>query len=523
MRRFHSYGPVDCDRHFCVARKELVRQCTDYLVGDPDKGGSYFTIWGPQQTGKTWIMRQAAKSIMSQHGEKFIGASLSMQGVPMRDNDPEEIFLDCIPRLFLDSFDLEIAAPKTWDDLTSLFHRKKSPFDKPVILLIDEFDSLPEHIIKRLASLFQYMSFRPENYLIHSLALIGATGTDKGKISPFNIQPFIRVPNLTKDEVKEMFDQYQKDSGQQIEPVVVSKLFEVTKGQPGLVSWFGELLTEKFNQDKDQAILPDTWNKIYARACSTEWNNTVFSLIKKATGEYCSDLLEIFTRSDITFTLRADWCNYMYMHGVIDHEYDDFKRLEFCRFSSPYIQLAICDSLTRNLLEERISIPFLDPLDDLSDVFNASVLNLSALIGRYKEYIRQLKENSLEPFKDQHEQDKTPIAEAVWYFHLYSWLQNVVGKYCAIIPEFPSGKGKMDLHIRCDERDGIIEVINITDFRQVNQAVKDASDYAAKLGLGIITLVIFVPLEDEGDVLQELSGEEAVEGVSVTVCLIGNR
>ncbi|MCP4346156.1 MAG: ATP-binding protein [Desulfobacterales bacterium] len=518
MRRFHSYGPVDSDRHFCVDRKELVRQCTDYLIGDPDKGGSYFTIWGPQQTGKTWIMRQAAKNIMSLHKEKFISASLSMQGVAMRDNDPEEIFLDCIPRLFLDSFDMEIAAPKTWGDLTNLFHRKKSPFDKPVVLLIDEFDSLPKHVIKHLASLFWYMILRPENYLIHSLAIIGATGTDNGKISPFILQPFIQIPNLTKDEVKEMFEQYQNDSGQQIETAVVSKLFEVTRGHPGLVSWFGELLTEKFNPGKDQTILPDTWNEIYARACSTEWNNTVFSLVKKATDEYCSGMLEIFTRSDITFTLRADWCNYMYLHGIIDHEYDESKRLEFCRFSSPYIQLAICDTLTRNLLEQ--GIPLLDPLDDLSDVFNASVLNLSALICRYKEYIRQLKYNSLNLFKYQ---DETRHAEAVWYFHLYSWLQSVVGKYCAIIPEFPSGKGKMDLHIRCDERDGVIEVINITDFKQVSQAVKDASDYAADLGMGIITLVIFVPLEDEGDVLQELSGEEAVEGVSVTVCLIGNR
>lgn len=31
----------------------------------------YFTIWGPRQTGKTWLMRQTKQEITQRYGEQF--------------------------------------------------------------------------------------------------------------------------------------------------------------------------------------------------------------------------------------------------------------------------------------------------------------------------------------------------------------------------------------------------------------------------------------------------------------------
>ncbi len=39
MRQFSSYGPVDPEQNFCVARTTLVDQCVNQLIGDPIKGG----------------------------------------------------------------------------------------------------------------------------------------------------------------------------------------------------------------------------------------------------------------------------------------------------------------------------------------------------------------------------------------------------------------------------------------------------------------------------------------------------
>ena len=90
-------------------------------------------------------------------------------------------------------------------------------------------------------------------YNLQGLALIGVRsvlGIDNKSGSPFNIQKSIHIPNLTFEEVRRMYDDYQREWEQRIEPEVVERLFYETNGQPGLVSWFGELMVEKYNPEK---------------------------------------------------------------------------------------------------------------------------------------------------------------------------------------------------------------------------------------------------------------------------------
>ena len=70
---------MDCEEHFFVERESLIENCTNQLIGNPSKGGHYFTIWAPRQTGKTWIIRQCAEIIKSTYKDSFIVADLSMQ------------------------------------------------------------------------------------------------------------------------------------------------------------------------------------------------------------------------------------------------------------------------------------------------------------------------------------------------------------------------------------------------------------------------------------------------------------
>jgi hypothetical protein len=111
MRRFHSYGPVDPEQHFCVPRSGLVEECVGRLVGVPDKGGHHLTLWAPQQSGKTWLMRRAIEEIRARHGDGFIVGSFSMGGTAMRDDEPEEAFLNRAPRFFDLGFRRRIAPP----------------------------------------------------------------------------------------------------------------------------------------------------------------------------------------------------------------------------------------------------------------------------------------------------------------------------------------------------------------------------------------------------------------------------
>ncbi|MCP4352146.1 MAG: hypothetical protein GY795_42325 [Desulfobacterales bacterium] len=174
MRNFHSYGPVDCEEHFCVERRELIDRCAKQLVGNLDKGGHYFTIWASRQAGKTWLTRQVAKQITAEYEDKFQIGTMSMQGIIMKDDEPEDNFLSKVPFILRDGFRIRNQKPpENWESFSTLFTLDQGLFDRPVILFIDEFDSLPLHVIDRLVTLFRDMYLKRDQYVLHGLALIG--------------------------------------------------------------------------------------------------------------------------------------------------------------------------------------------------------------------------------------------------------------------------------------------------------------------------------------------------------------
>jgi hypothetical protein len=522
MRRFSSYGPVDPRFNYCVERRELVERCVAQLVGEPDDGGHYFTIWGPRQTGKTWIMRRAMAEIRARDGERFLVGALSMQGAILEDDDPPEALFKYLPDMFRDAFGLRIGKPVDWADYKRLFSREDGIFGRFVILLIDEFDSLPRKLIDRLVTLFRDIYLNRGDYFLHGLALIGVRavlGVDSARGSPFNVQRSLHVPNLTRDEVIELFSQYQAESGQEVLPEVVAKVFFVTRGQPGLVSWFGELLTEKYNPDPTRAVTLERWQRVYAAACQIEPNNTILNLLQKA-NQHRGEVSQLFTRSDIPFSFDQPWCNFLYMNGVIDYEEttgDDGLPLYVCRFSSPFVQHRLYTNLAYEMDLDR-RVPVVDPRDDLTDVF--ARLDLPALLGRYCDYLKRLAKRGISPWHGQARRADLHITEAAGHFHLYWWLLEVARRHLVVSPEFPTGNGKVDLHVSHGKQAGVIEVKSFTQRSDLPSQKAQAARYAASRGLEASTLALFVPTEDL-DLLRELSGQETIDGVVVTTVAIG--
>ena len=523
MRRFHSYGPLDLKKHYGVARTELVDKCIQQLIGDEDIG-HYFTIWAPRQRGKTWIMREAVRRIREEYGERFAVAHMSMQGVVLEESDPEEKFLESIPRLCQDTLGMEVPQAHSWDDWMGLFHQS-GPLDRPLILLIDEFDNLPAHVIDRLVSLFRDIHLHRERYHLHGLALIGVRSVlgVSGRGSPFNVQRSLHVPNLTRDEVLLMFDDYRRESGQQIDAEVVERVFSETHGQPGLVGWFGELLTETYNPGMDQAISMKDWKGVYHRALKTIPNNTVMNLVKKARGEFRSRVLEVFSHSDIEFSFDKEWCNFLYLNGIIDiEETEDSKgdTQSYCRFAAPFIHRRLYLALSDDMAGDHSPIPALEVDDELSDVFLVEGLDIPALLGRYVQYLARLKAKGLNPWRDQPRRSDLSITEAVAHFHLYSWLSQVLHRHCSVSPEFPTGNGKVDLHIRYKDNRSIVEIKCHTFMADLPFYREQAAQYAKSLGLANVTLALFVPLLQE-EIPSKLGGEHEFDGVRVVTVPLG--
>ncbi|MCP4575189.1 MAG: AAA family ATPase, partial [Deltaproteobacteria bacterium] len=250
MRKFSSYGPVDADMNFYAPRKELIEKAWNQLTGEnPDKGGHYITVWAPRQTGKTWLMQQILWRL--QKDDRFHVLKINLEHLK-RETDVDEIVATIAEEI---REELEVDKPpvKRLKEFNGLF--RKDVLDKPLVLIMDEFDALAEDAISGIAGVFRniYVHRRDDpapshekKYLLHGVALIGVRsvlGIENVKGSPFNVQRGIHIPELTLDEVDGMFKWYERESGRGVAPDVVERIYYETSGQPGLVSWLGELLT----------------------------------------------------------------------------------------------------------------------------------------------------------------------------------------------------------------------------------------------------------------------------------------
>ncbi len=167
MRRFHSYGPVDCEEHFCVTRKELIDRCTAQLIGNPEKGGHYFTIWAPRQTGKTWLMRQVKEEIPQRYPDQFTVFNFSLGNLRGMRYSPSGEGGDVeLPVAFRDVLEIELpGSPKveSWKEFSRVFSKDGGLWHCPLLLLIDEADTAPPALEEFLVDMMRTLRDAPLN------------------------------------------------------------------------------------------------------------------------------------------------------------------------------------------------------------------------------------------------------------------------------------------------------------------------------------------------------------------------
>lgn len=158
MRRFSSYGPINTELHYYVPRTELINYTCRQLLGeDVNSGGHYITIWAPRQTGKTWLLQQARQRIDAR-GD-FDAAILTMQSAKTETTD--QGVLNAFVKELSVWFERPFPSIDAWRNLSDLF--TDTYFDKPLILIIDEFDALDDLFINRFANEFRTIHTRRSN------------------------------------------------------------------------------------------------------------------------------------------------------------------------------------------------------------------------------------------------------------------------------------------------------------------------------------------------------------------------
>jgi len=502
MRRFSSYGPVNINEHYYAPRTELLQKAYAQLVGENSNEGShYITVWAPRQTGKTWLMQQILFRL--QQEDRFQVLKVNLEHLKDQNSTPRVI--EAIAEEIGQGIGKAFTGIDTIKKFQGIFRR--DILEKPLVLILDEFDALPEESINAIVSAFRNIyilrtdemlkSFEQKTYLLHGVALIGVRsvlGIENQKGSPFNIQHSVHVPNLTNDEVIEMFRWYERESGQKVDESVIWKIYDETLGQPGLTCWFGELVTETFNHDRGTPISMVDFREAYTAATHILPNNNILNLISKVNqSPYDDIIMELFKTNEKTeFKFNDRELNYLYMNGVIAEE----KSIDryYVRFASPFVQKSLFDYFSRryfNYLGQLVH-----PLDTMDDAITPDTLWIRPILKRYQVYLQKNKGTF---FKDvPRRKTDLKVYEAVYHFNLYRYLCDLLVKRgVEVIPEFPTGNGKIDLLLRYREGVYALELKSFRDMFDFRVGIGQAAAYGRQLGLGEIAYVVFVELKEE--------------------------
>ena len=266
-RWFNTAGPCDPEVHYMLPperRLPEVRRLIDHR--------SYFVVHAPRQVGKTTSLLALARQLTKEGN--YVALLVSMEvGAPFSNNPgaAEGAILSAwegSARAWLPP-DLQ---PPPWPAATpgrqigAALEAWASVCPRQLVVFIDEIDALQnEALVSVLRQFRDGFVKRPARFPA-SLALIGlrdvrdykvASGGsgNLGTSSPFNIKvDSLTVRDFTADEVRELYQQHTDDTGQGFQPEALSRVFDLTQGQPWLVNALGRQLVEKVVPDPTRAI-----------------------------------------------------------------------------------------------------------------------------------------------------------------------------------------------------------------------------------------------------------------------------
>jgi len=266
-RFFNTAGPGESD--ICYMVDPLKRIDFDEILTLIRKR-RYFVLHAPRQTGKTTSLLAMVHRINSD-GE-FACVYTNVESAQMaRDDVNSAVFAitrvlgqRVRSRLGKSVFIPEASA--TQDGLQHFLTDLCEKMDKPLVLFIDEIDSLVgDSLVSVLRQLRAGYDSRPENFPI-SVILCGVRDvrdyrihTSKGEIitggSCFNIKAkSLRLGDFDENDIRLLYGEHTKETGQIFEEAVFPLVWRLTHGQPWLVNALANEVTWEMRQNRDRSV-----------------------------------------------------------------------------------------------------------------------------------------------------------------------------------------------------------------------------------------------------------------------------
>ena len=461
MRRFGTQGRVYPDKHYVVPRTKEIDDFNKRV-----KDGRYIVLFAPRQTGKTTFFRMALAALSTEDPSYF---PIQLDFQIMRNCSPP-IFYDRLSQLICRhiKFVLQKNKLEESEELTRFLHETQLSdhfslltfFEEldillqnmKVVLLIDEFDGIPQDVVSEFLYTLRHIYLSDELHCPHSVGIVGVKSINQlnydRSVSPFNVQDEFRLPNFTLEQIQDLFGQYTDEVGQSFAPEVIKSLHTQTGGQPFLVNRIAQILTEEMEIPKTE-----TMNQLHFSDAHTqilrEQNVNIQHLTTNIRRDkrFESMLMRIMAREQgVDFNLDDDIISELATFGVIRESTD-----KMCEIANPIYLYRIMRTF-KPMVNGLENDYFSEEKDECSLDYLTSdeQIDMPRLLDNFRDFITRAGFRILQvPDKP-----KEYIGQHLLYAYLDQFVRSVGGN---LYLEVQTGRGRMDLLLIHNQRKYIVE------------------------------------------------------------------
>jgi type II secretory pathway predicted ATPase ExeA len=480
MRIFNTSGPCDPARHYTVMREELVGK-GQALV----EQGRYFTIFAPRQAGKTTYFQLLLRQLQTQG---YTPIWISFEG--LKTLARPKFYQAFHHRLEQEFTAHGIVATQTIEDQfdLQLYLEQVSTQSQTIVLIIDEFEDVPDEVLSELMHLFRALYQKRQFHKLHALVLVGVSTIAElvlSSASPFNVVDELRIPYFSFAEVQALLEQHHTETGQRFDQPVIEAIYANTTGQPGLVCALCQYLVTVLVPDRSQSVTMDAFYSTLKHFLTERFDKNIVNIVQKAREKQDFMLRVLFSDTSIPFTVDNPDIAYLYAHGVVGNREGEVDVLV------PLYSKRLIAAFRPAINGE--AQYFSSGHDTFRAYVTADGLDLTAILNKYRDYVER---------RGFHAFDTTHLKEGAWHYSLDGFinffLEQLGGE---TFVEVPSGRGRTDILILHGEKKYIIETKIFTTQTRFKQGQAQLADYLATEGVTEGYYVVFSNKHERGDTL----------------------
>lgn len=454
--------------------------------------GLYFVIHAARQTGKTTLIQHIVDKINSEN--TFYALYCSLESVQVF-TEPEKGIPEILSNIM---FAVKHSDIPNKNEL--IFESEKINYssvikdyfssicdltDKPLILLIDEIDGLQNGtLITFLRQLRDGYISRKKIPFPHSIALVGMRNirdckskireekTTLGSTGSFNIiTETLTISNLTKEQIKELYNQHTELTGQKFSDEVVDIVYDKTDGQPWLVNAIArkviiEILEMDFSKPINTDMAEEAIQNIIMRR-----DTHIDSLLDKLKEPRVKKVIEpIILGKTVELNITDDDTQFCLDLGLIKEE--NKRLLPANKIYNEVIIRALSYDTQFNL-HAKVENIWID---------EAGIIDMDGLLKGFQQFWRENSKIWSERYQ---------YKEAAPHLILQAFLQRITNGGGHILREYASGRERLDLCVVFENKKYPIELKLKYSEKTKEQGIKQLSSYIDTLGEQKGWLIIF--------------------------------